>query len=594
MSIDQMIMLALLVGTLGLFMWGRWRYDLIAFSVLLLAVVLGLVEPLIAFQGFGHPAVVTVAAVLILSRALSGSALITLLSRHLEQHGGQRISVQIGALGGISSILSAFINNVGALALFMPAALRAAHRSGHAPGLVLMPLAFATILGGLVTLIGTPPNIIVATYRAEVTGEYFAMFDYAPVGLPVALVGVLFVAFLGWRLIPRARREGGQTPRIIEIDDYVTELRIPETSPLIGKGPRQIRVIFDTQRVKLLELIRDHQKVQLGTWRGRIRRGDIVIIGAAPEEIGETIQTLGLELVGAGPSGARSDGAVDLALVEAVVSPEGMLAGRTAGGMSLRSRYGLDLLAVSRQGRRIRGRLHNVRFRAGDVLLIQGPESQIPALLAHLGCLPLLDRGLAIGSTGNDWVPVGIFAVAIAAASVGVVAPPVALCIAAMAMLFLKFIPLREAYDSINWPVIVLLGSMIPIGGALETTGTTALITDAMLGLGAALSPTLILILVMVVTMTLSDIVNNAATAVIMAPIALGLAERLEVNADPFLMAVAIGASCAFLTPIGHQNNTLVMGPGGYRFGDYWRMGLPLELLIVALSIPLILVVWPL
>ena len=589
-----MTMLALLASILVLFVWGRWRYDLVAFSALLFAVLLGLVEPSAAFQGFGHPAVVTVAVVLILSRALSGSTLIMLLSRHLDRHGGRRASVQIVALGGITSVLSAFINNVGALALFMPVALRAARRAEHASGLVLMPLAFAAILGGLVTLIGTPPNIIIATYRAETTGEGFAMFDFTPVGLPVAVMGVLFVAFFGWRLIPRARREGGPAPRVIEIDDYLTELRIPPGSPLIGKGPRQLRAIFDAQTAQLLELIRNRERVQLMGWRGRVRQGDVLVVGAAPEDLAETIQSLGLELVGAAPKNARASGSEDLALVEAVVSPEGMIEGRTAGGLSLRSRYSLDLLAVSRQGRRIRGRIHTVRFRAGDVLLIQGPESQMTAQLARLGCLPLVDRGIRIDDTGQAWMSVGIFVAAMAATSVGLVAPAIALGIAAAGMLFLNIISLRDAYDTINWPVIVLLGSMIPIGGALETTGTTALITDVIPGSDGTLSPALILVLIMVVTMTLSDIVNNAATAVIMAPIGVSLAERLETSADPFLMAVAIGASCAFLTPIGHQNNTLVMGPGGYRFGDYWRMGLPLEILIVALSIPLILMIWPL
>ena len=594
MTVDQMTMLALLAGILALFVWGRWRYDLVAFGALLIAAVLGLVEPVAAFQGFGHPAVITVAAVLILSRALSGSALIALLSQHLDRHAGRRASVQIGALGGITSILSAFINNVGALALFMPVALRAARRAEHAPGLVLMPLAFAAILGGLVTLIGTPPNIIVATYRAQTAGEAFAMFDFAPVGLPVALVGVLFVAFIGWGLIPRARREGGSAPRIIEIDDYLTELRVPSGSSLLGKGRRQLRSVFEAQSTQLLELIRDSQRVQLKSWRGRVKRGDVLVVGAAPEDLAEMIQTLGLELVGAAPKDAPTSASGELAIVEAVVSPAGTIEGRTAAGLSLRSRYGLDLLAVSRQGRRIRGRLHTVRFRAGDVLLLQGPESQMSALLARLGCMPLVDRGIRIGGARQAWVPVGIFAAAMVATSAGFVAPAIALGIAAAAMLFVNVISLRDAYDSINWPVIVLLGSMMPIGGALETTGTTGLITDAILGPGGALSPILVLVLVMVVTMTLSDIVNNAATAVIMAPIGVGLAERLGTNADPFLMAVAVGASCAFLTPIGHQNNTLVMGPGGYRFGDYWRMGLPLEVLIVAISIPLILVVWPL
>jgi di/tricarboxylate transporter len=594
MPVDQILMLVLLACVLGFFIWGRWRYDLIAFSALLLAVVLGLVEPAQAFRGFGHPAVVTVAAVLILSKALSGSALIAMISKHLEQHAEKHPAVQIGALGGITSILSAFINNVGALALFMPVALRAARKAEHAPGLVLMPLSFAAILGGLITLIGTPPNIIIAAYRADVTGEPFSMFDFAPVGFPVALLGIVFVAVIGWRLIPRARREGGATQDILNIDDYVTEARVPKDAALIGKGVRQLESTFDEQSAELVGLIREGQRIHTATWRGRVKQDDILVIEAAPEGISETVQALGLELVGVGREVSDDLKSEDLALLEVVVSPNGMIEGRTAGGVSLRSRYGINLLAVSRQGQPVRSRLRNLRFYAGDVLLLQGPEDQMPATIATLGCLPLAERELKIGTSGRAWLPAGIFAVAIACASAGLIAAPIALGIAAMAMLFLKVSSLREAYDSVNWPVIVLLGSMIPIGGALETTGTTELITETILGGGAALSPVLVLTLVMVVTMTLSDIVNNAATAVIMAPIGVGLAERLEVNSDPFLMAVAIGASCAFLTPIGHQNNTLVMGPGGYHFGDYWRMGLPLEILIVAASIPLILIVWPL
>ncbi len=594
MTADQMTMVALIVVILVLFIWGRWRYDLIAFTGLLVAVVVGLVKPAEAFVGFGHPAVVTVAAVLVLSRALGGLSLINRLSNELGARTGDRPAVQMGALGGITAALSAFINNVGALALFMPVALKSARRGNYAPGLVLMPLAFAAILGGLVTLIGTPPNIIIATFRAETTGAAFGMFDFAPVGFPVALLGILFVTLIGWRLIPRARREGGAASEIIDIDDYVTEVRVPEEAELIGKGRVQLESAIEGQDAQLVGLIRADQRIHTATWRGRVRADDILLVEAAPDAINEVVRALGVELVGADREVAKDLRSEDLAIVEAVVSPAGMIEGRTAGAIALRTRYGVNLLAVSRQGRPMRSRLRNFRFQAGDVMLLQGPEEPMAATLSTLGCLPLAARDIQMRGAQRDWLPIGVFVGAIACTSAGLVSAPIALGLAAMAMLFMRVISLREAYDSINWPVIILLGAMIPIGGALETTKTTELITQVILGQGAALSPVIVLTVLLIVTMTLSDIVNNAATAVIMAPIGVGLADRLGVNADPFLMAVAVGASCAFLTPIGHQNNTLVMGPGGYRFSDYWRMGLPLEVLIVAASVPLILLVWPL
>ena len=594
MSYEQIAILALLALILGLFIWGRWRYDLVAFTALLVAVVLGLVEPAEAFRGFGHPAVVTVAAVLILSAALSNSGLISLLTRQIEPAATRNPMLHIGVLGVISATLSAFINNVGALALLMPVAIRSSNKAGRAAGLVLMPLAFMSILGGVVTLIGTPPNIIIANYRAEINGEAFAMFDFAPVGAPVAVIGVLFVALIGWRLIPRARRAAHKEDDLFDIDDYVTEARVPEKAEIIGDGRRQIEELFEKHQASLVGLIREGQRIHSAVWRGRVSAGDILVIEAAPEGINEVVQALGLELVGTGKEVSGDLASEDLAIVEAVVSPGGRVENRTAGGASLRSRYGINLLAVSRQGNPVRSRLQNFRFRAGDVLLLQGQAEQLPAILAALGCLPLAERGIQIGKPERAWASVAIFAAAIGCTSFGLISAPIALGLAAMAMLFLNFSTLREAYDSINWPVIVLLGAMIPIGGALETTGTTDLITDLILGAGNAFSPVLVLTILLIVTMTLSDVVNNAATAVIMAPIGVGLAERLSVNPDSFLMAVAIGASCAFLTPIGHQNNTLVMGPGGYHFSDYWRMGLPLEIIIVAVSVPLILVAWPL
>jgi di/tricarboxylate transporter len=594
MSFDQIAILALIGAILILFIWGRWRYDLIAFTALLAAVVIGLIEPMQAFVGFGHPAVVTVAAVLIISRALSNSGLIDLLAKGLDPAAERGQSQHIGFIGIVAALLSAFINNVGALALLMPVALKSAAKSGRTPGFILMPLAFASILGGTITLIGTPPNIIIANYRASTGGEAFSMFDFTPVGAVVALAGLLFIAFLGWRLIPAARRAKQADDSLFEIEAYVTELRVPEDSPLLGKGRRQIESEFEKHEVALVGLIREHQHIHSATWRGRISSADILVLEAAPEGIDKLVSTYGLEMVGSGAEVSDDLKFDEVALVEAVVSPAGMIENRTASGIRLRGRFGVNLLAVSRQGRPIKTRLHTMRLRAGDVLLLQGPVDQMPTILGDIGCLPLAERGVRIGRPERAWLSLAVFVAAIICMSLGLIAAPIALGLAAMAMLFLNVASLREAYDSINWPVIILLGAMIPIGGALESSGATDLITASILSVGDGLSPIVVMTILLIVTMTLSDIVNNAATAVIMAPIAYGLAERLQVNADAFLMAVAIGASCAFLTPIGHQNNTLVLGPGGYRFGDYWRMGLPLEILVTAVSIPMILWIWPL
>ena len=594
MNYDQITICALLGVVLAFFVWGRWRYDLVAFAALLGAVVLGVVPPGEAFLGFGHPAVITVASVLVISRTLAGSGLIDALTERMGPVAERHPGMHVGLLGGIGGVLSAFMNNVGALALLMPVAMKSSRKAKRSPSLILMPLAFASILGGLVTLIGTPPNIIIATFRTDVAGEPFGMFDFAPVGGPVALVGFAFVALVGWRLIPWARRRRAEDAELFDIANYVTELRVSEGSSLVGKGMRGTSTAFEDADAEVVGVIRGEVRFHSATWRGRIRADDVLVVEAAPEGIDKVVSALELELVGAGTDVTEDLHSDEVVLVEAVVNPGGMMENRTAGGIRLRSRFGINLLAVSREGAARRSRLRTMRFRAGDVLLLQGPVDQINASLSQLGCLPLAERGVKIGEPERAWASVAVFAIAIICTSLGLLTAPIALGLAAVAMLGMRAISMREAYDAVNWPVIVLLGAMIPIGGALETTGTTQLIAASILDIGTGLSPVVVLIVVLVVTMTLSDIVNNAATAVIMAPISVSLAVSLGVNPDAFLMAVAIGASCAFLTPIGHQNNTLVMGPGGYHFGDYWRMGLPLEIIIVAVAVPMILLVWPL
>ena len=601
MNIEQIMLLGLLVGVLVLFIWERWRYDVVAVGVLLVGTVLGVISPSEAFTGFGHPATITVAAVLIISQALSNTGAIDFVANYvrLALHSP---SLHIVVLAGLGALLSTLMNNVGALALLMPVAIQTSVEAKRSPAIVLMPLAFGTILGGMVTLIGTPPNIIVSAYRGDVSGTPFSMFQFAPVGATVALIGLVFVTVIGWHLIPAARRKQSPPQELFHIEDYVTEVRATQDSKAIGKTLTELEEETEDTDALIVGLIRHDQPIRNAGGREMIQEGDILVLEAGPPGIKKFVETLKLEFAGTQPKedvpekpDAKRVIPSDEVLMEAVILPNrSWLIGRMAHTLKLRSRYGITMLAVSRQGKPYRGRLKSFRFQAGDVLLFQGEKEQVVEVISSLGCLPLAERGLRIGGKTGAWLSAGIFGLAILCGSLGLTALPVALLFAAVIMVMLNMVPPREVYDSVDWPVVVLIGAMIPIGSALEASGATRIIAENIVHWTEGLPPVAILTILMILTMTLSDIMNNAATAVVMAPLGWALAEHLGVNPDPFLMAVAIGASCAFLTPIGHQNNLLIMGPGGYRFGDYWRMGLPLEILIVLVSIPTLMWFWPL
>ena len=593
MTIDQALVLILFTGLFAMFVWGRWRYDLVAITALIAAVFMGLVPAGQAFSGFGHPAVITVAAVLIVSRALSVSGAIERLTAVMLPP-VRSLTAHIGLLSGVGAVLSAFMNNIGALALLMPATIDAAKKSERPPALLLMPLSFGTILGGLITLIGTPPNIIIANIRTDVAGQPFAMFDFAPVGLTLAVLGVAYLALIGWRLVPKERQAKSAGEELFDIDAYVTEVKVVDGAKAVGRSVAELDDVADACDVRIAGLIRARKRILRTSRATEVMAGDIIILEADPAGLDRFAHKLGLEIVGDAPRDRALLSSTEVALTEAVVSPDSRMIGRITGQMRLKSRYGLNLLGVSRQGTPVRRRLHKVIFQSGDVLLLQGDADSMHMTMTRLGLLPLASRGMGLGQRGQAWLALSFLAAAVAAASSGLIPLPIAFAAAAVAVVASNIVPLRDVYDSVDWPVIVLLGALIPVGQALQTTGATALIADAILALASGAGPVLVLVLIMVVTMTLSDIMNNAATAVVMAPIAITLSDRLGVSSDPFLMAVAVAASCAFLTPIGHQNNALVMGPGGYRFGDYWRVGLPLEVLIIALGVPMILWVWPL
>ncbi len=593
MTTEQIILFSLFGGVFAMLLWGRFRYDLVAFSALLIGVVLQVVPTSEAFSGFGHPATIIVALVLVVSAGLVRSGAVFMITRSFVDS-TRSLGSHIAFMGGIGAVLSAFMNNVAALALLMPVDVQAANKAGRAARLSLMPLSFCTILGGMVTLIGTPPNIIIASFRQDKLGESFGMFDFAPVGGIVAAAGVAFVALAGWRLIPGAKGEGALAEVRKTAQDYVAQLTVPDGSKLIGQRLFDLYDDAEKNDVAIIGLTRDGAR-KYGLQRNTVlQAGDAIVLEAQPEALDEFRAALSLEFTDKDEQeriGIASEG---LSVIEAVVPETARIVGKTARRLGLAWRRRAVLLGISRQGRSITREVRQTVVQPGDILLILTPEGDETAVSDWLGVLPLADRGLVVTDYKKVWLAIGIFVAAVALAALGLVYLPVALGCVVVAYVLFGILPVAEIYDHIEWPVVVLLGSMIPLGAALDAAGGTALIANSLVGFGEGWPTWALLTLLMLVTMTLSDVLNNTATAIVAAPVAVQMAESVNANPDPFLMAVAIAASCAFLTPIGHKNNTLILGPGGYTFNDYWRMGLPLEILVVALSVPCILVFWPL
>jgi len=595
MTSDQGILAVLLVAVLALLLWGRWRYDLVAFSALIAAVIVGVVPAGSAFEGFGHPAVVVVALVLVVSRGLSNAGVVELLTRFLVDK-ARSLSTHVALMSGVAAALSAFMNNVAALALLMPLDLKAAAVARRSPAQSLMPLSFASILGGMITLIGTPPNIVVAEYRAEALGAPYRMFDFTPVGLAVTVVGVAYVALVGWRLIPLGRTEHDTPKELLELEGYVAEVEVAKGSAAVGRRVRDLDGTAAEHDAEIVGLFHRGERMPGRARAVEIRAGDALVLRGTPEGIEGLAGALGLRLAGAAAGSSRSERLADgdAALLEVVVPQGARVEGRSAKSLRLSSRYDVALLGVSRRGRRFVERVRELTIEAGDILLLLGDAEKLEDVAGRLGCLPLAPRGLQVVQRGKLGLALAAFAAAVALAAFGLLALPIALGVVVGVLVGTGIVPLRQVYDSVEWSVLVLLGSMIPLGLAMESTGLAERIAAGLIAAAGGLSPVAVLIALMAVTMTLSDAMNNVATAVIAAPIALGTATTLGVNPDTFLMGVAVAASCAFLTPIGHKNNTLILGPGGYRFGDYWRMGLPLEILVLLVGVPVLLWAWPL
>ncbi|MEM7683653.1 MAG: SLC13 family permease [Pseudomonadota bacterium] len=591
MPSDQTLMFLLFALIFAMLVWGRIRYDLVAFGALLTASILGLVPTDDLFSGFGHSAVAIIALVLIVSRGLSSSGAIELVAAKLIDP-ERPLPLHIAIISAVGAGLSAVINNVAALALLMPLDMEAANKAKRGPGASLMPLSFATILGGMITLIGTPPNIVISEYRQSALGEPFAMFDFAPVGLAVAVAGIAYVSILGWRLLP-TRTSLAEHEREVQRGRYIAELRVGEQTFKEDVAVRDLYAGSGEADVNILGLVRGGRRQPGLASRETLRPGDFLVVEGEPKSIEAFMGKSGLEFAGS----EKHEGSVTakgLTLAEAIVPEGARIENRTARSLGLLQRHAVTLLGVAREGRRFRDRVRLLTIRAGDVLLLLGTPERVSAAIDWIGALPIEGRRTEVVQRRKAGLSIGLFVLAIALAVFGVLPLVVALAGSVIGYVALGLVSGREVYDSVEWKVIVLLASLIPLAEAFERTGGAELLASQIEVLTRGYPGWVALAVLMLVTMTMSDFLNNVATTLIAAPIAVSIATATNTNPDTYLMGVAVSASCAFLTPIGHKNNTIILGPGGYRFGDYWRIGLPLEGLVLVVAVPAILVFWPL
>ena len=585
---DQIIILGLLILMVGLFIWGRWRYDAISLGVLSVFVLLGYIQPEEAFKGFSHPAVITVALVLLISKGLERSGFISVIGRKLQAYANSEIQFMI-AITFFAAILSSFMNNIGAMAMLLPITLGICQKMNWNPSKFLIPLSFASILGGMNTKIGTPPNIIISEFRNDFTNKDFGFFDFSFTGVPVSILGILFIAFIGWRLI-KLRPINSENNPLIELEDYLVEMVITKNSKLIEKRALDFRQELDADTALMGQINENGKKIEIHG-NQKLYEGQVLILKINPDMVADIQQEFGLDI----DSENDLTSIDDLGGIEAIIIPKSRLIGRKYQYFKRLLGSELSLLGLWRRGLKFRFRLSNEIFKVGDVLLIanRGEKNNISEKLELAGLMPLWQREFDVARDPSKIIlAFGLFAVCLLLVIFNYVPIVVAFLICVIGFVSSKLLTGEGVYRHIDWPVVILLAAMIPIGNTLIAYGITDSVSSYLAGLSSAIDYIWLIVLIMIITMFLSDIINNAATAVIMAPLAVSLADKINQPIEPFLMSVAIGASCAFLSPIGHQCNTLVMAPGNYKFGDYWKVGLPLEIIIIVISVPAIIFYW--
>ena len=585
---DQHILSIAIITLLGLFIWSKYRYDALTAGALVILIILGVIPANQAFDGFAHPAVITVALVLIISQGLKNSGLTGLVGKLIGGRSFTKFQFLICLLS-IAAVLSSFINNIGALAILLPITLNICQKMGWHPSRFLMPLAFACILGGMNTTIGTPPNIIISEYKSTISEAGFNFFDFSYVGLSITVLSIIFIAIIGNRLI-RLRDDATSGSSLIDLKGYLFEVEVNESSSAIGMTLSAFKKEAG-EDTEVLGIVNENGGVKKVKNNLRIKAGQILVIKTPPDDISSILNVFDFSI----PKELHSFEDDDLEEIEAMITPGSRLIGRKYDFFLKLAYEELNLLGLWRKGAKYRTRLTRETFKAGDVLLLgirDLDEEDVTNKIKHLGLMPLMQRELqTIPSRSRLLKGIIFFLISIFLVTFNILPTAAAFLLCVLGFARIRIID-SNFYRDIDWPIIIMLAAMIPIGTALQTTGLSDIISTSISNIAGDMSLFWLLFIILIITMATTDIINNAATAVIMAPISAGIGMQLGYDVEPFLMVVAVGASCAFLTPIGHQCNTVVMGPGNYKFTDYWRLGLPLDILIIAVSIPMILFVW--
>lgn len=580
-----------LIGTaVVLFIWGRFRYDLVALAVLFAGVVLGVVPAKKAFEGFSNEITVIIGAALVVSAAVARSGVVERVMRPILPH-LRTTQLQVPVLVVSTTLLSMMTKNVGALAIMMPVALQLSRRTGSPISHLLMPMSFGALLGGTVTLIGTSPNIIVSEVRAETFGRPFQLFDFAPVGLTLAALGAVFLSF-AYRLLPTDRKGVGGFEAALDANTYVTEAKVPHAIEPKRRTVAALQKLGEAVRVKAI--LRRGERRSEPADHEEIRPGDVVLLEGEQKSLDQVVSRGKLELAQSDAPVQTEEPTEEVRSLEAVINAGSILIGRSAKRLDLQQQFGVKLLAVSRADGRVTERLRNLRLQEGDVLVLQAGEKSLPEMLRVLGCLPLAERPLHLGGARGSLIPIAILAVAMGLVAFQVLPVSIAFLGAAIFMVAAGSLPMREAYAALDGHVLILIAALVPVSEAVRASGGTELIASAVTPFLSQVPPIAALALLTVTAMVTAPFLHNVPTVLVLGPIAASLAKHLHLNPDPFLMGVAVGAACDFLTPIGHQCNTLVMGPGGYRFADYPRLGAPLSVMVLVVGTLMIAWWWKL
>jgi len=591
LTLPQILSFTVIGLAMAAFIWGRFRYDLVGALALLAGVAVGIVPVDRAFSGFSDDIVIIVGSALLVSAAVARSGILE-LTIHRYAPTVTSVRAQVALLVLTVAFMSAFVKNIGALAIMIPVAFQFARRSNTSASTFLMPMAFASLLGGLMTQIGTSPNILVSRLRGDITGTPFTMFDFTPVGFALTIAGSIFLILFYW-LLPTRERKDSSLQEAIVIKNYVAEARVAKESTVVNKTLGDLLKI-SAGDVAITNVLRADGLRIAPLPDAVLRDGDILLMEGEHEALDRLIAQAKLKISSDRDVANGGDPAFEVTAIEAVVGENSNLIGWSAQSLLLYDRFNVNLLAVSRQGERLNQRVGTITLRLGDVVVLQGNQKSLPEFLRDFGLLPLAERPLLLGSVRRGVVPLLILFAAIGATAIGAVPVHLAFFTAAVMMVLFRVIPVRNVYSAIDGPILVMLATLIPVSDTLRATGATDIIASNLAGIGALLPSYGALALIMVAAMAVTPFLNNAATVLVMAPIAAGFATTLGYKPEAFLMAIAIGAGCDFLTPIGHQCNTLVMGPGGYRFSDYPRLGLPLSIIVILVAVPTLMVVWPL